>query len=282
MNRISLDFVDFWPGFNKRDNYFFNLLKDGWEIEISPNPHFVFYSVFGEEHKRYKCKKIFYTGENIAPIFKDTDPFGADWAFSFDYSQDPRNYRLPHYLLYPEYKALTKERRVDPSLLNRQFCSFVVSNPGCRSRNEFFEKLSRYKKIHSGGRFLNNIGYLVPDKLKFLGDYKFNICFENDAHRGYNEHYTTEKLPQALASQTIPIYFGNTQVEREFNPESFIDVGKFQNFSSAIEYIIEVDRNDELYLDILGKSPLIDSKIPTPYQEDSVKEFLNKILQNEC
>jgi len=279
MNRISLDFVDFWPGFNKRDNYFFNLLKDGWEIEISPNPHFVFYSVFGEEHKKYKCKKIFYTGENIAPIFRDTDPFGADWAFSFDYSQDPRNYRLPHYLLYPGYYELSGRDKPNETKWQRGFCSFVVSNGSCSARNDFFSQLSKYKMIHSGGRHFNNLGYLVDDKIKFLKNYRFNICFENDAHRGYNNHYTTEKLPQALQAHTIPIYFGNSDIHLEFNKDSFIDIRDFSNFSEAIEYIIELDNNKNRYLEVLSKRPFLNDEPPVSNKIENIREFLYQIFK---
>ena len=27
--QIKIDFTDFWPGFNKQDNYFFHLLNQG-------------------------------------------------------------------------------------------------------------------------------------------------------------------------------------------------------------------------------------------------------------
>jgi hypothetical protein len=136
-------------------------------------------------------------------------------------------------------------QKVDESLLNRKFCSFVVSNGNSLERNNFFNKLSKYKIVDSGGSYLNNIGYKIPDKNKWISEYKFNICFENDAHRGYNEHYTTEKLPQAMQSNTIGIYKGNTQIGKEFNTKSFINIREFNSEESAIEYIIELDKNDD-------------------------------------
>jgi len=280
MQSIKIDFADFWPGFDKEDNYFTNLLREGFSVEISSNPDFLFYSVFGSSHTRYQSTKIFYTGENISPVFSDVDPTrGCHWAFSFDYSRDPRNYRLPHYLLYPGYYELSQRPDPQSSLFDRKFCSFVVSNGSSSPRNEFFNLLSRYKPVDSGGRFMNNLGRLVGDKIEFLRDYKFNICFENDAHRGYNEHYTTEKLPQALSSHTLPIYFGNTDIEKEFNPKSFIDVRNFSNFSSAVEYIIELDRDKDKYLEVLRQRPFLDNEPPLSNKKENIRDFLYQIFR---
>ena len=126
---------------------------------------------------------------------------------------------------------------------------------------------------------MNNLGRLVGDKLEFLRHYKFNICFENDAHRGYNEHYTTEKLPQALSSHTIPIYFGNTDISKEFNPKSFVDVRNFPNFSSAVEYIIELDRNKEKYLEVLRERPFVNNEPPVANKIETIREFLYRIFE---
>lgn len=67
MKKIKINFTDFWPGFDKTNNYFYNLLKEEFDIELSNHPDYLFFSIFGNEHQRYNCKKIFYTGENVAP-----------------------------------------------------------------------------------------------------------------------------------------------------------------------------------------------------------------------
>jgi alpha(1,3/1,4) fucosyltransferase len=278
--KIKINFSDWWPGFNPIDNYFYNLLKEEFDIEISSNPDYLFYSVFGNSHQNFRGTKISYIGENIAPVFKDQTPNGADWSFSFDYLDDVRNYRLPHYLLYPGYYNLINEKKIEDWMANRKFCSFLVSNGNCKLRNDFFIKLSKYKKVDSGGRHYNNIGFLVNDKLDFLRNYKFNICFENDAHRGYNEHYTTEKLMQSMQANTIGIYHGNTQIEKEFNKKSFIDVRDFSNLDEVVEYIIELDKNNDKYLDILKTSVLVDNIIPDNNKEENIKYFLYKIFLN--
>ena len=273
--KIKIDFTDFWGGYDKTDNYFYNLLKEEFDVEISSNPDYLFFSLFGQIHQRYNCKKIFYTGENIAP------PLGyCDYSFSFDYLDDTRNYRLPHYLLYDGYYELALEKQIDESLAKRKFCNFVVSNGDCQQRNRFFEKLSKYKKVDSGGRFANNIGYAVPDKRKFQSEYKFSIAFENNAYRPQHPGYTTEKIMEPMAVNSIPLYWGNPLIGKEFNTESFINFYDFKSEDDMIDYIIELDKDDTRYLKMLNKPWFEEYNIPENNKIENIKSFLYKIFEN--
>ena len=69
--------------------------------------------------------------------------------------------------LYDGYYELVRSKVVEQSMVNRKFCNFVASNGNCKERNDFVTELSKYKKVDSGGRWMNNIGYAVPDKRKF-------------------------------------------------------------------------------------------------------------------
>lgn len=271
--KIKIDFSDFWGGFDKTDNYFYNLLKEEFDVEISNNPDYLFFSLFGQNHQRYNCKKIFYTGENIAPPLEY-----CDYSFSFDYLDDPRNYRIPHYLLYDGYYELALDKKIDESLAKRKFCNFVVSNGDCQQRNNFFTKLSKYKKIDSGGRFANNIGYAVPDKRKFQSEYKFSIAFENNAYRPQQSGYTTEKIMEPMTVNSIPLYWGNPDIGREFNTESFINFYDFHSEDDMIDYIIELDKDDSRYLNMLNKPWFDEYNIPDNNKIDNIKSFLYKIF----
>ena len=271
--KIKIDFSDFWGGFDKTNNYFYNLLKEEFDIEISNNPDFLFFSLFGNSHQNYKCKKIFYTGENIAP------PLGyCDYSFSFDYLDDERNYRLPHYLLYDGYYELEIEKNIEKSLANRKFCNFVASNGNCQERNQFVQLLSQYKKVDCGGRWMNNIGYAVTDKRKFQSEYKFSISFENNAYRPQFPGYTTEKIMEPMTVNSMPIYWGNPEIGKEFNTKSFINFYDFNDINKMIEYIIEMDKNDDIYLDSLRQPWFVDNKIPDNNKIENIKSFLYKIF----
>jgi hypothetical protein len=271
--KIKIDFSDFWGEFDKTNNYFYNLLKEEFDVEISNNPDFLFFSLFGHNHQRYNCKKIFYTGENIAP------PLGyCHYSFSFDYLDDPRNYRLPHYLLYDGYYELALEKKIDESFAKRKFCNFVVSNGDCQQRNKFFTELSKYKKVDSGGRFANNIGYAIPDKRKFQSEYKFSIAFENNAYRPQHLGYTTEKIMEPMTVNSIPLYWGNPDIGKEFNTESFVNFYDFASEDDMIDYIIELDKDDDRYLKMLNKPWFEEYNIPENNKIENIKSFLYKIF----
>lgn len=269
---IKINFSDFWAGYNKTDNYFFNLLKEKFDVVISDKPDFLFFSVFGNNHLNYNCKKIFFTGENVAPPLDY-----CDWSFSFDNIDNSRNYRLPLYLLYGGYYELT-EKKIDDSLVDRKFCNFVVSNGNCEWRNNFFKKLSKYKKIDSGGRFLNNIGYAVDDKVKFQSNYKFSISFENNAYRPGYEWYVTEKIMEPMIVNSIPLYRGASFINKDFNSKSFVNYHDFNSEDDMIDYIIELDKDDSKYLKMLKQPWFVDNKIPDSNKLDNIKSFLYNIF----
>jgi alpha(1,3/1,4) fucosyltransferase len=241
---LKLAFCDFWKKFDPANNYFTRLLSRRYEIELSDQPDFVFFSCFGSRHRNFRCKRIFYSGENWRPDF-----WHCDYAFTFDHLDDPRHYRLPVYGLFDEPGRLIK-RDFNPEQVlaaKTRFCNFVYSNPLGRERNRFFRLLSKYKPVDSGGRLFNSIGGPVQDKLAFVRQSKFTIAFENESYPGY----TTEKLSEPMLADSLPIYWGNALVHRDFNTRSFINVHKFPTFEAAIERIIEIDQNDALYLEYL-------------------------------
>jgi len=95
--------------------------------------------------------------------------------------------------------------------------------------------------------------------LAFIRDYKFTLAFENSASAGY----TTEKLVEPMLAGSIPIYWGNPEVARDFNPRSFIDVARFPSFAGAIDHILAVDADDELYLRYLREPWFNDNTPPS-------------------
>jgi len=274
--KIKIDFSDFWGGFDKTNNYFYNLLKEEFDVEITSRPDYLFFSIFGNSHQSYNCVKIFYTGENLSPPLEY-----CQWSFSFDYLDDPRNYRLPHYLLYDGYYELQREKKIDESFANRKFCNFVASNGNCQERNWFVQELSKYKKVDSGGRWMNNIGYAVQDKRKFQSEYKFSIAFENNAYRPQHIGYTTEKIMEPMTVNSIPLYWGNPRIDLEFNTKSFVNFYDFSNFKDMIEQIIVLDSDNDKYLEMLGNPWFSDNKIPESNLEDNIKKFLYPIVDSK-
>lgn len=267
---LTIDFCGFWNGFNKLDNFFVNLLKHDYELKISNNPQILFYSVFSNEHTKYNCFKIFYTGENIIPNLQE-----CDFAFSFEPNSE-KNFRLPIFRLIESLEDLTRQKKIEDFLpIKNKFCCTVVSNPKGQQRNEFFNQLSKYKTVDSGGKYMNNIGGPVEDKISFLREYKFTLAFENAFHRGY----TTEKLVEPMISGSIPIYWGNPDIADEFNAKSFINVNDYDNWEKAIEKIVELDNDDSKYLEMLVQPPFPDNSMPDHLNKEIIRQRLKDVVE---
>jgi GR25 family glycosyltransferase involved in LPS biosynthesis len=144
--------------------------------------------------------------------------------------------------------------KVQDDLQNRsKFCSFVVSNPSNTIRNDAFQWLSKYKQVDSAGRLFNNIGSDIfaglgggggeLKKVEFMKQYKFALTYENSSAPGY----TTEKLFHAKVAGCVPIYWGDSEVEKDFDVKGFLDARKVTSEEELIALVKEVDMNDELW-----------------------------------
>lgn len=271
MKKIKIKFVDFWGEFNPNDNFIANTLHLAYDYELSETPDYLFFSTFGHTHLQYNCVKILFVGENITPDFNV-----CDYALAFDYLEFGDRYmRLPLYLTRNNFKDFKPAYDFTAEhVLNRKFCSIVVSNGQMANpiREEFFKRLSRYKQVDSGGRLWNNVGGPVADKHQFISQYKFNIAFENSRRNGY----TTEKVVDAMIANSLPIYWGDPLIGRDFNLNSFIDISSYPNIDAAVERIIELDRNDDLYLETLHQ-PWINDMAMFHWQEHLLS-FLSNII----
>lgn len=248
--KIKIDFVDFFRGFDKENNQFTNILRERYDVEISDSPDYIFYSTFDKNFLDYDCVKIYFTGECIVPDFNL-----CDYAMAFDHINFGDRYlRVPLYeVLHYKSKYQILIDGTVPEKEKTDFCGFVVSNDqGMKERQQMFNLLSTYKKVDSGGRYMNNIGGLVKDKLAFDQSHKFSLTFENCSHRGY----TTEKIVEAFAAGAIPIYYGNPEIGKEFNTKAFVNIHEFASLEDAVKRIIEIDQNGDLYKQIKAE-PII-------------------------
>ncbi len=268
MRKLKINFVDFWPGFDEKSNFFLDLLGDS--ATLSDSPELLFFGNFGKKHLKYNCFKVFFSSENERPNFFETDV-----ALTFDYNSSPRHFRLPLYLLYMHrYKLLLNDkslgiRKLDPvEWQKKKFCCMVVSNGNSRFRNSFYKFLADKENIDSGGRFLNNVGGPVNDKLDFIKDYKFVISFENSSFKGY----TTEKILEPFMVNSIPIYWGNKAVDFDFNSNAYLQVRNKKDFESVYTKMKHLEHNPNEALKIVNSHKI--DLLKEFYEFDKIKSFI--------
>ena len=269
---VKIAFCDFWQGCEFDNLHFIRILEKKYNLVYTNEPDYLFCSCFGKEHFKYKdCIKIFYTGENCVCDFNL-----YDYGLTSHYMTiTDRHLRFPQWIPsdLSQISLMEFNREKNPNLNKKKFCNFVYSNTHCAEqfREVFFEKLSKYKKVDSGGGILNNLGYKVQNKLDFIKNYKFTIAIENSFVQGY----TTEKLSEPLIMGSMPIYYGDPMVNKEFNTNSFVNLRDFKSIDEAVEYIVELDKNDKLYLEKLQNPCFIHTNVEKYYRNKTIDFFSN-------
>jgi hypothetical protein len=255
MDKLCIAFADFWPEWNLED-FISPILKKYFDVEYNNhNPDVIFHSIFNrmQETPKYKCKKVLILAENWR-----SSQFASNYSISFD-PQSETNYRLPlwqiYCLLWPKLRERVFSHRLNYEKFDR-FCSFIVSNPNNFFRNAFYEKLNMQSlgKIHSYGKFKTNDFSLIKashgkywreakDEFFQQNKHKYSITFENNSYPGY----TTEKLMDAFLVGSIPIYWGDPDVGKDWNTNAFINTMKL-GINEAINLIKKMEVDNNLYM----------------------------------
>lgn len=284
-----------------------DLSKKGEFIKkFSPKLYIFLRKLYSKSRSIFKPNKLLVPKGNFVKIFcgaEHTLPNmnECDWAFTPHFQENvnhPRHLRIPAYMLsdfmLKEFGSPDLKAKIDFNKIKREkkkFCNFIYSQD-ITKRNEFFKILSRYKKIDSPGRCMNNLPPIgsytdskksrlsvswVKEKLGFLKPYKFTIAFENYSKPGW----VTEKLTQPMLVNSLPIYFGHPEVKRDFNTKSFLNSNDFNNMDEFIEHIIKVDKDDKLYRQYLEQPKYPNKEAYEFSRIDRIEKRLKEIIESK-
>ena len=254
------------------------IIKDKYLVLInSKNPDYLIYNVFGCKYLLSKYNnsiKIAYFTENQLPDFSKADYcIGNSHINYLD-----RYFRMPIYFING-INAIKNEaielirNKILKNPIRTKFCSAVISNIYTTDgfRLNFIKELSKYKKVDMGGKYKNNVGE-IKNKIKFLSSYKFSISMENTEGDGY----LSEKIIDSFLSGTIPIYYGDYMIDEFINPDTYILIRGEKDIKNKIEYIKEIDNNDELYKKIIRKKVLLSNN----NKENKIKKEFIEFFEN--
>lgn len=277
---MKIAYTDFWGDFNPQNFPISRIMRNQpnvQEVKDLKKADYLLYSCMGSRHwfAPDNVIKIYFTGEMITPDFN-----GCDYAIGFDRLDFGDRYlRFPLFYLYNDICELMESKHLQPiekiMTVKDKFCSITVSNA---QRNPIFmtlyEKLSSYQHVDSGGKWNNNIGGPVPDKLEFDKSHKFSIVCENSAYPGY----TTEKIVQAFAAHCIPIYWGDPTIGDVFNKKAFICVQDFESLDDVVAKVKEIDQDESLYHKMLLEPALTDERYSKDKQIKKLENFIQGIF----
>ncbi len=293
---IIIAFSDFWPGFNYNSNFITDSVRNellkfnnsinilGIEYYKDCNPNIVVFGPYGNSWKNIpkNIPKVFFTAENWG--IPDTN---IDLLLTpYKNNNSPNHIRLPTWMTFIDWFNTSTElptnlndnpirfpvhfiRNINPIPFDKrqEFCGFVVSNPVCKLRNETFLAVNEYKKVNSGGALFNNIGGQLSlkypgggcgdiSKYHFLTQHKFQLCFENSQASGY----ITEKVMHSKIAGCVPIYWGDSDTDTDFTPNSFINLSHLSDPHEIRSIFREVENNPELCNTITNTPLLNDEK----------------------
>ena len=257
------------------------ILKDKYIITFEENnPDYLIYNMYGNNHlnqKYNKSIKIAYYTENKIPDLKE-----ADYGFGQAHiSYIDRYFKFPSLLWsFSKFRKLKEVRKkVLNSPIRSKFCAGIISNNFSTDgfRIDFINELNKYKQIDMGGKYKNNVGGRIKNKIKFLSQYKFSIAMENSNGDGY----VSEKIVDAFISGTIPIYYGDYMIDEYFNPKTYILIKSQKDINKKIEYIKAIDKDNKLYKNILKENIIINEQIILNKIIKEEKEFFQNIFNQE-
>lgn len=289
--KATISLHNWWKESNtktkKRTILFFEtLLKDQRAKYKEIHVH----SVFGHTWPELKDKEddILYVQYSGEPVIKHNKIFDLNIV---PHSEGGKFLPIPHifnqiFINKIPIDSLTKPRRLLKDKLSEKFCLFSVSNPLNKDRINFFKELTKYKKVDSCGKVLNNLGYRCPgfhdnkEYHTFINQYKFMICFESTSMT----NYITEKLLNAYTCGTIPIYWGCPNLGDYVNLDSILylkaDYSK-ADVNELISKIKKLDNDDELYKAKYESVFFKDGKVPDNFQLPIIRKKIDEILDKD-
>ena len=249
-----------------------NNLKNKYNFEIVDDPDYLLFSFYGIHHRDRKYRnsiKIAIYEEGFIPSFNDEDyTFGVAHIYYLD-----RYFRKATLLNYLGDLKNEDFRKIRNKVLKEQkrekFCGAVINHERNEDhfREKFIYELNKYKKVDLGGDINNTIGFNVINNTEFFSSYKFSIAFEKNSGDGY----ATGHIINSLLAGTIPIYYGDYLIDEYINPNTFILVRNDIDLLDKIEYIKEIDQNDELYKQFLSQDVLIDEDIVKKRKKEEIE-----------
>ena len=278
--RINFTGLSGRGGFDPNNNAILDMLSKHYNVEVCDDPDYIICGViyphgaFIQGHYDdyiidFPNIRIMIEGENYVPDYNLVD---------YSICQYPLKY-LDRNCYFPcgveaftsgktQFRELQdKERCFDKEFLKSKeyFASFVASHDSeYNIRGDFFKALNMRKRVESAGSYLNNmpdgqtVDWLDGSKEAFLKKCKFTLCFESTKHEGF----ITEKIVEAFYAETIPVYYGSSNIKEIFNPKAFIDISDYPAFDDAIDKILEIEKNDQLYLEMMNQPVFINPKYP--------------------
>lgn len=291
-----------WSKPFEQDLWLIDFIEKRGLLNGSKKKKIALYSVFGPHWIRYfdnADTRIFVERENLhKPHFEGfLHRYLEDEKFSlslgFDKIDHPQYMRFPFWLMWTIFPAtvsyedvkyfVDKANNIQPNPKRIKFCAYVCSHDDL-NRKQIYEEFNAIAPLSCPGKLFHNDDSLKTkfndDKIKYLSQFKFNLTPENSDFPGY----VTEKLFEAIAAHTVPIYNGsdNNPEPDIINKDAIIFIKLGQDNKEAIKIVKDLNASSSKYLEFSSQPRFLKNAediIWSYYEEleDRLKEIINNI-----
>jgi hypothetical protein len=163
----------------------------------------------------------------------------------------------------------------------QKFCAYMYSCDH-EHRIKYFKLLSNYKKVDGLDKSCKNVEINDTRTLSNFNDiavgiyteYKFVLALENS----FKEGYFTEKMLNPLIANSIPIYWGHSDVFKYINKKRVIYIQDFETDEKLLEYIKYIDNNDIEYNKIVNENIYVEEMEPINFEKKFIENFIQNFL----
>jgi hypothetical protein len=244
-----------------------------WSKALQPKADVVVY--FNEyvysrrEHERIcpKALRMLYMYEPVAidpmqytrRIWKQFDAI-LTWNTYLTESSSAFTFEAGAYYDLPycsHYGVTPIELQPDPAARERAICQVCGDKYSLAAEEIYSErrKIARWFHGHAQTRMdvfgkpameTPNYRGVADSKSETLARYRYALCFENSFHPLWTRGYLTEKILDCMASLTIPVYYGCSNIEELVPTDCFVDYRKFDSLEELDDFLQSM--TDEEYL----------------------------------
>ena len=243
------------------------------ENNVGYGKNYDFFNVFGDHRfiRKYDAKnKIFHTEEEVFtwPWYDGYQDYCLDsvkLALGYEYLDNEKYIRLPLWMIW------RLEPKLDMNLIKNKIASINAARSTCKyecvvinshdmmnTRTPIYEKLKDVIQIKCAGKWNNNTDELQTiygnDKLKYVHEFKFNICPENVNRYGY----VTEKIFDSFIAGSIPIYYGsdNNPEEGVINKNAVLFWNPDSDNEALVKEVIRLKTDENYYQKFMSQEKL--------------------------
>ena len=157
----------------------------------------------------------------------------------------------------PSWGVITNRELPDPLTRERAICQLCGDKYSLAAEEIYSErrKVARWFHGHAKTRMdvfgtpamgTPNYRGVADDKAETFSRYRYALCFENTYHPLWTKGYLTEKILDCMASLTIPIYYGCSNIEELVPADCFVDYRRFSSLEELDAFLQSM--TDEEYL----------------------------------